>query len=426
MLEPNSFRNQMIRIFIIFVLLGVLHCTPKKPIDTLLGLVLFKKGNLIANETPLQKGDRVAKDMTLKVQEDSFADIQIIEPKTEIVIRMKSNSELVLNSHLVEKTEQKVLVQKMGNVLYNIESKVEPKEIKFVTPTVSLGVRGTQFSISVDENSNTRLHLLSGFAVYRLYIPELEHLPPQIVSTNLDLKRKIEFLQKKEILLSQGEFIEIQASAKEELLEELGIRSLLSETNPDVWKKHLESSPLMDDQAWEDRIQKLDLSPTKMPPEEFMERLKEVVDMEPIKQSQLSTKESIDIALLNRKDPQEIEVVEEKLTPTPKKEVPPPVVNTPPKKVVVAKPVKHKKIALQPVVKETPRGHTVQVGLFSHKENAERLKSLESRFGHKVFLFPKEKGYCVQIGDFVDREDAVELKLELKKAGYTGAFVPEK
>lgn len=422
----SLFRNIILKKIIIFVLLGVLHCAPQKPIDTLLGLVLFKKGNLMGNESALQKGDRVSKDIVLKVSEESFADIQIIKPETEIVIRMKSNSELVLNSQLLEQAEKKVIVQKMGNVLYNIESKVDPKEIKFVTPTTALGVRGTRFSIAIDEKGNTRLHLLAGFAVYRLYIPELENLPPQIISTNLDLQRKIAFLQKKEILLSQGEFIEIQASTKEQLLEELGIRSLLSETNPDVWKKHWDTSPLPDDLAWEDKIQRIDLSPTKIPPEEFLERLKEIVDMEPIKQSQLSTKESIDTALFNRKDPKEVEIVEEKLIPTPKKEIPPPVVTPTPPKVVIPKPVKHKKVVLQPVVKETPRGHTVQVGLFSHKENAERLRSLETRFGHKVFLFPKEKGYCVQIGDFADREDAVLLKLELKKAGYTGAFVPER
>lgn len=74
----------------------------------------------------------------------------------------------------------------------------------------------------------------------------------------------------------------------------------------------------------------------------------------------------------------------------------------------------------------TPKGYTVQVGVFSEKERAENLKqALQGKFSAPVFIFPRGQMYVVQIGDYPDRTGAETLETDLEYNGYD-AFIQHK
>lgn len=418
-------KNTLLKIllFYVLILLGS-GCTPKREPETFQGMILFKKGQITLNSIETKKGDLVPKESEIISGDTSHADIQIIEPKTEVVIRVQQNSKLLFQNSLLDGKEKKSVLLKTGSALYNVESKLQKDEIHFTSPVTAIGVRGTKFTFAVSEEGNTKLHLLEGFAVYRLHIPEIENLPVEIISSNLDLKRKIEFIEKKEILLSQGEFIEIQVAQKQELLDILKITpELLQEKDPAKLQESIKNLQLPEDTLWKEKINSMDLSPTKMPPDEFQERLKEFSDLRPLKKEDLANTNSILTALDQREKSIQTMPVENKIITNLEEPKERPKSIPQPKKIV-RKTVRKKAERFRPIVEEKPRAFTVQVGLFSNKENAERLIYLQLRFNHRIFIFHKEGKYCVQVGDFSSREEAILLKDKLKESGFPGAFVP--
>ncbi|AMX59793.1 lipoprotein [Leptospira borgpetersenii serovar Hardjo] len=77
-------------------------------------------------------------------------------------------------------------------------------------------------------------------------------------------------------------------------------------------------------------------------------------------------------------------------------------------------------------VKGSPKGYTVQVGVFRDQTKAEAYKSnLGQEYGEKTFLFARDGLFVIQLGDFASRTDAESLKSKLKTDGID-CFIPKK
>ncbi|TGK28051.1 septal ring lytic transglycosylase RlpA family protein [Leptospira gomenensis] len=76
--------------------------------------------------------------------------------------------------------------------------------------------------------------------------------------------------------------------------------------------------------------------------------------------------------------------------------------------------------------KGSPKGFTVQVGVFRDQNRAETYKSsLGQEYGEKTFLFTRDGFFVIQIGDFSGRNGAESLKSKLKNDGID-CFIPKK
>ncbi|WP_081605008.1 RlpA family plasminogen-binding lipoprotein MPL36 [Leptospira alstonii] len=77
-------------------------------------------------------------------------------------------------------------------------------------------------------------------------------------------------------------------------------------------------------------------------------------------------------------------------------------------------------------IKGSPKGYTVQVGVFRDQTKAEVYKSgLGQEYGEKTFLFTREGLFVIQLGDFANKTDAESLKSKLKTDGID-CFIPKR
>ncbi|MBR30565.1 MAG: hypothetical protein CMN77_04580 [Spirochaetaceae bacterium] len=71
------------------------------------------------------------------------------------------------------------------------------------------------------------------------------------------------------------------------------------------------------------------------------------------------------------------------------------------------------------------KDYSVQVGMFSTLENANRMKTFLQKFNQPVFILRRSNGeFVVRVGQFNERYPAEQLKLKLSSEGYSG-FVSE-
>jgi rare lipoprotein A len=66
--------------------------------------------------------------------------------------------------------------------------------------------------------------------------------------------------------------------------------------------------------------------------------------------------------------------------------------------------------------------YSIQVGLFSDYENADRMAKYLSSYGQPVHIFQRGTSYVVKVGEYADRLTAEPLKNRLSSDGYT-AFI---
>ncbi|TGK30289.1 septal ring lytic transglycosylase RlpA family protein [Leptospira yasudae] len=86
----------------------------------------------------------------------------------------------------------------------------------------------------------------------------------------------------------------------------------------------------------------------------------------------------------------------------------------------------NKPIAGGKYIKGSPKGYTVQVGVFRDQTRAEAYKaSLGQEYGEKTFVFTRDGLFVIQLGDFGSRTGAESLKSKLKTDGID-CFIPKK
>ncbi|MBM9499237.1 septal ring lytic transglycosylase RlpA family protein [Leptospira sp. 201903071] len=86
----------------------------------------------------------------------------------------------------------------------------------------------------------------------------------------------------------------------------------------------------------------------------------------------------------------------------------------------------NKPVAAGKYIKGSPKGYTVQVGVFRDQGRAETYKSnLGQEYGEKTFMFTRDGLFVIQLGDFGNRTAADSFKSKLKTDGID-CFIPKK
>ena len=134
-------------------------------------------------ETPITKGlvfDKKDKIIT----RNGFVDLQV---GLNSIIRVAKNSTLTLSELIEEVGSQKVeLNLNKGSILAKTIKKMDKKsELKIITPTITAGVRGTQFLIQEGEdNSSTDEKLEPGVYVKEGAVDLKTDYSPDTIATN--------------------------------------------------------------------------------------------------------------------------------------------------------------------------------------------------------------------------------------------------
>lgn len=226
----------MRNIFLISLLvLGFSLCKPKESQSVqLTGLAVFKSGSVKMGAKPIQLGDKILEGEALVVEPRSTLDLQVIVPKTELIIRLKEKTNLLFRRDTVGKPNLLVNLQE-GEGLFNVNSPLEKDSIGFTTPTAVLGIRGTKFSLQVAEDGGTKVAVLSGKVAYKPAILALDSLPKSV------REEKFKFLDDMSLDLESGNQITITPKDVQSILKNLELEEIVNEKDPKVLQQKLES-----------------------------------------------------------------------------------------------------------------------------------------------------------------------------------------
>lgn len=111
-------------------------------------VVVFLIGNVKYGDQNLKVGDEISSDHEIFVSKNSLVDLQMIQVKTDFIMRFKSESSFFLSSLQVNKKIQNTIFIKSGSGLFKVNKLAKDEDFKVVTPTSVAGVRGTFFLVS--------------------------------------------------------------------------------------------------------------------------------------------------------------------------------------------------------------------------------------------------------------------------------------
>jgi len=111
------------------------------------------------NKIPLKPGKPLNDKDKIMTDKDSFAAIMYLDDKS--VIKMLSNSDLVIIGERSKKGISKSLDISYGKITANI-SKQKGKEFRIATPTSVASVKGTELAITSDPSNGDSFTLLEG------------------------------------------------------------------------------------------------------------------------------------------------------------------------------------------------------------------------------------------------------------------------
>ena len=124
--------------------------------DDTIGMVNEVKGNAIVvrdgKQNALEKGFKLKINDTLKTGPDAAMGVIFID---ETVMSIGANSELAVNEYVFKPDQSRFsFVVKMirGTAAYmsGLIAKISPESARFITPSASIGIRGTKMVIQVE------------------------------------------------------------------------------------------------------------------------------------------------------------------------------------------------------------------------------------------------------------------------------------
>jgi outer membrane protein assembly factor BamB len=132
--------------------------------DDTQGLIVFLSGDVFLNrngeEEYLNIGDSVSQNDVIKTDEDGYCEIQLGDIA---VIRMDANSILQIQTLISSSEGSRMGVElESGTVLCKVKKLLDDDSFQVKTNTVVCGVRGTQFSVSSDQEADTILAVKEG------------------------------------------------------------------------------------------------------------------------------------------------------------------------------------------------------------------------------------------------------------------------
>ena len=205
-----DFRGKSVPIWAAIILVGVWSCG-KKTQETLSMLVVFSSGEVhltrAAAQLPVKAGMLVNAGDIIQTKEGSVD----LQTRAGTAVRVRSNSRIAVDEIAGPSGGANKVALSQGSVFANAKKQAASEEFSIRTPTAIAGVRGTSFSVTVDEKGHApQVRVLDGkvaFAPRSSKADQSAKLPEVVVEGN----KSVQLPPGVESKLAAGQ--EIQADA---------------------------------------------------------------------------------------------------------------------------------------------------------------------------------------------------------------------
>lgn len=224
----------MFRILVLMIFIFLGYCKEKdrvlapmgKPIS---GLALFIVGDVKTKLTPVKLGENIPESDEVSVGKKSLADFQILNIAEDIVIRLKEDTKFRLKEKITQDRPSKNLYIQSGEAIFNIKKLKQQESLIVVTPTIAIGVRGTQFGVSIDPKTGAnKLLLYEGSVSVSPSLLELEELGEDIFQATGISSQVEDWKKKSELVIEPGQSLEVNANLNKEFLKKIGWEEIKS------------------------------------------------------------------------------------------------------------------------------------------------------------------------------------------------------
>ncbi|MCC5814517.1 MAG: FecR domain-containing protein [Leptospira sp.] len=180
-------------------------------------IIIFTVGDVTAEGQKLKQGDIIKAGSKIATGKKSSCELQLREHSSEILIQLKQNSEFSIDekSNLGDVRSN----VNLGNALFKVNKPLKKGEsVRVAAPTFVAGVRGTEFSLDVAKNGDSRVSVVSGkvSAVHR--IGELEDLPKEIIENSQFIQDSISNLEASETVIEPGQKVVVTKKESNSIL----------------------------------------------------------------------------------------------------------------------------------------------------------------------------------------------------------------
>jgi hypothetical protein len=176
-------------------------------------VILFVLGKVTLGDTKLKSGDIIDINGNIQTDKNSFCDLQVKMKDTNIVVRLKANSNFSLQSlQALDTVKYKVLLNK-GSALFNISALKQNEQFNVFTPVSVVAVRGTQFLVTVKEDSTSQVKVVEGKVANKIHIPEVELLKETVLKEGDAAENIFKSITETETVIGKDE--EVDVSKKE-------------------------------------------------------------------------------------------------------------------------------------------------------------------------------------------------------------------
>lgn len=195
-------------------------------------VVLFAAGDVRTQTRALTTGDILRDHETLSVGEGSLCDIQIREAESAMSIRVRSGTQASFSARKSREKTFFIVKVNSGTLAARVQ-KLGPREsVEFVTPTSVASVRGTKVEIEVAGDGTIKAAVYEGKVHLRLRLPEIDDLPPEVLSESEKLGKIVDTLEKNGVSLDAGQSGTVSAAAVNTLRENPTIKVIIE--SPDL------------------------------------------------------------------------------------------------------------------------------------------------------------------------------------------------
>ena len=192
--------------------------TPVKQPEKIEGIITFYSGDVTVFEEgewyEIEIGDFVTEKNVLKVESDSYCEVQF---GNTAVVKIQENSEVNLAKVSLEPGNTAVsLDMKMGDVLCKVQKLTGNDSFKVKTKTAVCGVRGTEFSVSAAEGSDTVLAVKKGAVTVLPKSVDIDELREKVADKGDAVKEAIKKIEESAPVVKANEEIKVDTKVIEE------------------------------------------------------------------------------------------------------------------------------------------------------------------------------------------------------------------
>ena len=182
------------------------------------GLITFFSGDVFVLDGgewwEIAIGDVLLKDDVLKTEASSYCEIQFGDTA---VVRVQENTQVSIQNVALTPGEANVNVgMKNGSVLAKVKKLGGDDSVKIQTQTAVCGVRGTEFSVTADEERGTNLAVKEGAVAVLPSSVDVDSLKEKVGKDNEELIQLIEELEETAAVVGANQEIDVDQSAMKE------------------------------------------------------------------------------------------------------------------------------------------------------------------------------------------------------------------